>query len=159
MAIPSFAFEDGEAQLAIHFVDGQARFHVGEVVPIELEFSASLPGGYEIDMAGYDRSGRLGMEQFHVTLVARDPLHNYYAELVSVGGLAAERRGSYRIREADGGAGTRECQAVAPEVARGSEYQGLAGRPCSGKYPAVWRARFSSAAQQAGPVVLAQTSS
>ena len=66
IAIPSFAFDDSAASLAVHFVDGQTRFPVGEAVPIELEFSTSLPNAYEISNANYDRSGLMNLEQLHV---------------------------------------------------------------------------------------------
>jgi len=81
---PTFhAQQDSGVSLTIRFVDGTNRFHVGEVVPIELLFRASISNTYDMEMRNYDRSGRLNIEQFHVTPPGRDPLQNYY----SIGGF------------------------------------------------------------------------
>jgi len=77
------AQQDRGVSLTIRFVDGTNRFHVGEVVPIELLFRASISNTYDMEMRNYDRSGRLNIEQFHVTPPGRDPLQNYY----SIGGF------------------------------------------------------------------------
>ena len=81
----AFAQTDG-ASLTIRFSDGTSRFHVGEVIPIELSFNASRANSYDLDTRRYDRSGRLNTEQFHVTPPGRDPLANYYA----IGGIVGE---------------------------------------------------------------------
>jgi hypothetical protein len=73
------AQEDGGVSLTISFRDGISRFHVGEVIPIELSFRALVPDAYDINTRNYDRSGRLNIEQFHVTPPGRDPLKNYYS--------------------------------------------------------------------------------
>src|SRR5436190_1491768 len=53
---------------ALHFSvrtrGGQVSFRVGEVIPLELSFSSAAPKTYQLDMAGYDRSGRLNAERF-----------------------------------------------------------------------------------------------
>lgn len=85
-SIALFASDDKEVSLSIHFLDGQTRFHVGQVIPVEMQFSASIPDFYEMSTANYDRSGRLNIEQFHVTPAGRDPLHHYYSEGVYFGG-------------------------------------------------------------------------
>ena len=65
VAIPGRAFSQGEAaSLTIRFAGGISTFHAGEVIPIELSFTASLPDAYDINTRNYDRSGRLDMEQF-----------------------------------------------------------------------------------------------
>src|SRR5882724_8795049 len=74
------------ASLAIRFAAGTRQFHVGEVIPVELSFTASLPENYDIEMRNYDRSGRLNMEHFHVTPPGRDPIANYYASGTFFGG-------------------------------------------------------------------------
>jgi hypothetical protein len=66
------------ASLTILFASGTSVFHVGEVIPVELSFTASLPDTYDMDTRNYDRSGRLNMEQFQVAPSSRDPLANYY---------------------------------------------------------------------------------
>ena len=65
------AQQDSGVSLTIQFVDGTNRFHVGEVVPIELLFRASISNTYEVEIRNYDRSGRLNIEQFHVNPVPR----------------------------------------------------------------------------------------
>ena len=35
--------------------DGQATFHIGEVIPLELSFTSSAEKKYQLDMATYDR--------------------------------------------------------------------------------------------------------
>ena len=77
------AQEENGASLTIRFADGTSRFHVGEVIPVELSFKASAPDTYDMEMRNYDRSGRLTIEQFHVTPSGRDPLERYY----SIGGF------------------------------------------------------------------------
>jgi hypothetical protein len=80
---PLLARWESNVSLTISFADGTSRFHVGEVIPIQLSFSASTPNTYEIEMRNYDRSGRLNIETYHVTPSGRDPLQNYY----SIGGF------------------------------------------------------------------------
>jgi hypothetical protein len=46
---------------------GTNPFHIGEIIPVELSFAASLPDSYDMDTRNYDRSGHLDTEQFHVT--------------------------------------------------------------------------------------------
>jgi hypothetical protein len=75
------AQQDGGAVLSIRFADGSSRFHVGEVIPLELSFNAALPDAYQYSTANYDRSGRLDMERFHVTPSGRDPLLDYYSSM------------------------------------------------------------------------------
>jgi len=82
---PAFAQNDA-ASLTIRFAGGTDQFRVGEMIPIELSFTASLPNSYDMDTRNYDRSGRLNMEQFHVTPSGRDPLTNYYSEGGFIGG-------------------------------------------------------------------------
>lgn len=72
--------------LAIRFAGGTSQFHVGEVVPIELSFAASLPDTFDLSTRSYDRGGRLNIEQFHVTPPGRDPLADYYAQGIFMGG-------------------------------------------------------------------------
>src|ERR1019366_6359966 len=74
------------ASLTIRLAGGTSQFHVGEVIPIELSFTAWLPDTYDLDTRNYDRSGRLNMERFHVTPPGRDPLVNYCAIGGFIGG-------------------------------------------------------------------------
>jgi len=86
LASPVSAQSDGGASLSIRFVNGATQFHVGEVIPIELAFSASVSDTYDMSTRNYDRSGRTDMESFHVTPSGRDPLHRYYSNGVFMGG-------------------------------------------------------------------------
>ena len=74
------------ASFTIQFPQAVTRFHVGEVIPIELLFSSSIPNTFSMSTRSYDRSGRLDEEQFHVTPEGRDPLHNYYDFGMVMGG-------------------------------------------------------------------------
>jgi hypothetical protein len=66
LILPSglFAQEENGASLIIRFADGASRFHVGEIIPIELSFRACIPEMYDMSTANYDRSGRLNIEQY-----------------------------------------------------------------------------------------------
>src|SRR5947209_9418762 len=77
--------ESGVA-FTIRFAGGANQFHVGELIPIELSFSASAPDRYDIESRNYDRSGRLNIEQFHVNPPGRDPLLTYFSEGSFFGG-------------------------------------------------------------------------
>src|SRR5437016_12140707 len=85
-APPLFAQNESGVSLTIRFADGTSRFHVGEIIPIELSFKASIPGTYDMEMRNYDRSGRLNIEAFHVTPPGRDPLERYYSTGAFMGG-------------------------------------------------------------------------
>ena len=86
LAAPLFSQEDSGASLTIRFANDASVFHVGEVIPIELSFRASIPDAYDMESRNYDRSGRLNIEQFHVTPPGRDPLQAYYANVPIFGG-------------------------------------------------------------------------
>lgn len=76
--LPAQDAPDSAVSLTIRFASGTSQFHVGEVIPLELAFSASAPRTFEMNTRSYDRSGRLDLEQFHVTPAGRDPLFNYF---------------------------------------------------------------------------------
>jgi hypothetical protein len=87
-----FAQEDSNVSLTIRFAAGNSRFHVGEIIPLEISFRATVPSEYDIEMRNYDRSGRLNMEQFHVTPPGRDPLARYFSDGAwMMGGLGGPR--------------------------------------------------------------------
>lgn len=75
-----FAQEENNVSLTIQFAGGTNRFHVGEIIPVEMSFRATVPNQYDFECRNYDRSGRLNMEQFHVTPPGRDPLAQYFSE-------------------------------------------------------------------------------
>ncbi|HEX7721608.1 MAG TPA: hypothetical protein VF397_05580 [Pyrinomonadaceae bacterium] len=67
--------------LTLQLKNKQNQFHPGEIIPLELRFTSSLPNTYVLDNAGCDRSGRLDIDTFVVdrTEDGIDPLHDYYA--------------------------------------------------------------------------------
>ncbi|MGC1617595.1 MAG: hypothetical protein WA765_03810 [Candidatus Acidiferrum sp.] len=83
---PLLAQDDSGVSLTIRFADGTSRFHVGEIIPVELAFTASFPDMYDMEARNYDRSGRLNIEAFHVTPPGRDPLERYYSTGAFMGG-------------------------------------------------------------------------
>ena len=85
LSIPASAQLNG-AYLTIRFPQPVSQVHVGEIIPIELLFSASIPDTFTMSTRSYDRSGRLDLEKFHVTPEGRDPLHNYYELGMFMGG-------------------------------------------------------------------------
>jgi hypothetical protein len=60
--------------------DGKSQFYLGEVIPLELTFTSKMPKRYQINMARYDRSGRMSYEQFLVNPDGSwgDPLRSYF---------------------------------------------------------------------------------
>lgn len=42
---------DNGASLTIRFANGTSQFHVGEVIPVELAFSTSVPDAYDMNTA------------------------------------------------------------------------------------------------------------
>src|SRR5712692_1852107 len=94
LVVPLAAQQESGVSLTIRFANGTSRFHVGEIIPIELSFKASSPDVYDMEMRNYDRSGRLNIEQFHVTPPGRDPLERYY----SIGGFMGGGLGGSRAR-------------------------------------------------------------
>jgi len=87
-----YAQNENGVSLTIRIADGTSRFHAGEVIPVELSFQASTPEIYDIETRNYDRSGRLNIEQFHVTPPGRDPLQKFY----SIGGFLSGGLGGSR---------------------------------------------------------------
>jgi hypothetical protein len=86
LTTPSFAQQESGASLSIRFLSDTNRFHVGEIIPVELSFKTLIPDAYEFSNRNYDRSGRLNIERFHVTPLGRDPLEAYYSNGAFIGG-------------------------------------------------------------------------
>lgn len=68
------------ASLVVSTPKGQTKFQQGELIPIDLSFTAGTPKRFSINMASYDRSGRMPYETFVVNPVegAVDPLVVYF---------------------------------------------------------------------------------
>jgi hypothetical protein len=68
-----------------------AEFYSGEVIPLDLAFTSASPKRYQINLARYDRSGRMNYEQFNVepAEATRDPLRLYFSSIMAFlgGGL------------------------------------------------------------------------
>jgi len=68
-----------DVALRLTLRDGKSAYHEGEIIPLELSFTASAKGKYAVDTRSYDRSGRLNLESFCVDPdKGRDPLEDYY---------------------------------------------------------------------------------
>jgi hypothetical protein len=69
-----------EVNLHVTIKGGNREFRLGEVIPLELSFVSRIPKQYQINMAAYDRSGRMSYEQFVVKPDGgwRDPLRSYF---------------------------------------------------------------------------------
>lgn len=67
---------DRNAVLQASLASDQTEFHIGERIPLLLAFSSAVANRYEINMAKYDRSGRMNYEQFELSPAsgAVDPL-------------------------------------------------------------------------------------
>jgi hypothetical protein len=69
-----------EVTLHVGIGDGKSQFFLGEVIPLELIFTSKTPKRYQINMARYDRSGRMSYERFLVNPDGgwSDPLRAYF---------------------------------------------------------------------------------
>src|SRR5258706_726070 len=67
---------DPNVVLQVSTASDRSEFHIGETIPIRLSFSSAVKNRYQINMARYDRSGRMEYEQFSVSPAdgAVDPL-------------------------------------------------------------------------------------
>jgi hypothetical protein len=77
---------DPKVLFQIEIASTQQEFHIGERIPIKLSFSSTAKNRYQINMAQYDRSGRMSYEHFKVVPSdgAVDPLPTYIG---GMGGL------------------------------------------------------------------------
>ena len=77
-------------ELKVRTADGGSTYRIGERIRLKLSFTSTEAKRYEINEAGYDRSGRMGYEWFQV-LPAKgwsDPLQDYFQNrLLDGGGL------------------------------------------------------------------------
>ena len=69
---------DVNVVLRVSVVGGERPFRIGELIPLELSFSTAVADRYQINMATYDRGGRMEFERFVVSPSngAVDPLAN-----------------------------------------------------------------------------------
>lgn len=80
-SLPLTAQTSPRVQVELKCRKSPCAFQIGEVIPIDLSFSSSDPKRYQLNMASYDRSGRMSYEKFNVTPQesTRDPLQTYFA--------------------------------------------------------------------------------
>jgi len=81
-----------DVRLQVQTADGTTRFRMGEVIPLKLSFTSSADKKYSINLATYDRSGRMHYEDFLVEPEAgwSDPLKDYFSGgLYMMGGLTS----------------------------------------------------------------------
>jgi hypothetical protein len=77
---------DPKIVLKVSLATKQRDFHIGETIPLQLSYSSAVKNHYQINMAQYDRSGRMNYEHFIVSPAEGviDPLPTYTG---SMGGL------------------------------------------------------------------------
>ncbi len=77
-----------DVRLQVETENGNSQFQIGEIVPLKLSFTSGAPKKYQISMATYDRSGRMGYEEFQVQPSGgwSDPLRAYFAYGGFIGG-------------------------------------------------------------------------
>jgi len=71
----------GEAvEPELHLASGKSTYQIGELIPLELYYSSRIPGRYKLNLARYDRSGRMAYEKFIVEPPdeTKDPLSDYF---------------------------------------------------------------------------------
>jgi hypothetical protein len=64
---------------------GQSIYHEGEIIPVELAFTASTKGNFGINTQSPSRGG-LRLDSFCVDPVGRDPLEDYFESGIWAGG-------------------------------------------------------------------------
>jgi hypothetical protein len=69
-----------DVTLKVRVRGNQSVFQIGEVIPLELSFTSSTPNKYRLEMATYDRTGRLSIQSFAVQPLSgwEDPLGSYF---------------------------------------------------------------------------------
>src|SRR5690349_8404168 len=69
-----------DVRLQLETADGNTRFRIGEVIPLKLSFTGGGARKYQINLATYDRSGRMHYEDFLLEPDAgwSDPLKDYF---------------------------------------------------------------------------------
>jgi hypothetical protein len=86
--------QESEAFLELRTANGSSQYQIGEIIPLQLIFTTSIPGKYKVNKASYDRSGRLSLDRFDVSPSTgwSDPLETYYKSFTAfmMGGLFGE---------------------------------------------------------------------
>lgn len=76
----SLAAQPDGVTLRLALADGRQQYRIGEIIPMRLTFTTVQGSNYSIDLANYDRSGRLDIDTFQVSPAEgwSDPLAYYY---------------------------------------------------------------------------------
>jgi hypothetical protein len=79
---------DRNVTVQLSIASDRTEFHIGETISLHLAFSSAAKNRYQINMAQYDRSGRMNYEQFNLSPSggAVDPLAGH---LGGMGGLTS----------------------------------------------------------------------
>src|SRR5215472_7615047 len=74
------------AEVQLRVSTSSSEFYLGDGIPLDLAFGSMVPKRYQINLARYDRSGRMGYEPKDAT---RDPLYLYFNSIAGFvrGGL------------------------------------------------------------------------
>lgn len=64
--------------LIVQTATGSTSFHLGERISLNLSFSSSSVNQFEINLARYDRSGRMHSEQFGVSPGTDGKIHSLH---------------------------------------------------------------------------------
>ena len=87
----SASVQASDASPQLRISSPSSVFHQGELIPLTLSFTSRQVNRYKVDMAGYDRSGRMNYEKFLVepTDGTEDPLLTYFksSSWLMTGGL------------------------------------------------------------------------
>src|SRR5688572_1971330 len=72
---------DSTVTLTLRLAEVRLQFTLGELIPIELEFSSATPKRFTVDGATYDRSGRLTIDELVIDRIddVSDPMLDYFA--------------------------------------------------------------------------------
>lgn len=78
-----------DVTLTVSTADGRSSFRMGELIPLKLAFNSALHGKYQVDLATYDRSGRMMEESFLIRPESGwvDPLKVWFGSGGIMGGL------------------------------------------------------------------------
>jgi hypothetical protein len=80
---------DPKILFEVSIASDQREFHIGEGIPIQLSFSSTVKDHYQINMAQYDRGGRMNYEHFVLTPAdgAVDPLPTHTGGMGGITGF------------------------------------------------------------------------
>jgi len=80
---------EDDSGMQLHLSSNSARYYSGEVIHLDLAFTSTTPKRYQINLARYDRSGRMNYEEFIVEPkeATQDPLQLYFSSIAGfIGG-------------------------------------------------------------------------